>query len=359
MLKKIFFAVAVTAFAVSAFAYNPPAGGENLLSFTSPFQLTSAQSTAGGALSEKGNVPDVTPGSIIFNPALTAQEQRIVLDVGYTALFSSLDQTHSMGGAFETGILIPTKWCTANALLQGVFVPFEEMSLGNSINLNLAASKEITERLNVGLGLGTGILWGYNTSWRLGADVGVLYKYGNLGFLKNTRIGVSMLNLGKNYSDTVLSGIRGGYASEYPGLATLRTGIAATLFEIKDLNGGFSFDLSAPEFQNFVVDTGLQFTFKNFIKLSTSWQFNTVEFMENNKVLLPSVGLSFKFVFTSGQNSYLAKKGWDQSEMTVGTAWQQLYGTVNATSAGAVLKLGLEDTTAPSIELGDMVGGQE
>ena len=62
--------------AVSLYAYNPPAGGENLFGISSPAQLTSASSAAGGAFF------DITPSSIAFNPALPAFEQRVMLDAG-------------------------------------------------------------------------------------------------------------------------------------------------------------------------------------------------------------------------------------------------------------------------------------
>ena len=70
MVKRIAAAAAAVFMSACLFAYNPPAGGEYLFGISSPFQLTSAQSSAGGAFF------DVTPASQVFNPALQAFEQR-------------------------------------------------------------------------------------------------------------------------------------------------------------------------------------------------------------------------------------------------------------------------------------------
>jgi hypothetical protein len=349
MLKKNVAAFVFMLAAFSVFAYNPPAGGENLFGISSPSQLTSASSAAGGGLFS------VTPSSIVFNPALIATEQRIMLDVGYTALFGA----GGYGNAFQLGMVVPTKWCIADAVVQGIMSPSEDLPLGNSLNLKTAVSKEITDKLSVGLGVGSGFFWDHGSDWALTADLGMMYSLGNFYFLKNTRLGVSLLNLGKPYTDTDLTGIYDNSSSEFPEFCTLRAGGAATLFTASEITGGASFDVAVPGLQNVVFDTGFQMSYRDMIKLSTAWEFNTREFLSGNSNLMPSIGLSFKFMLNSKKDSYLSKKGWQQSEMSVSTAWQQLYGGVNASSAGATLKLGTRDNEAPEIKLWDTDGGND
>ncbi|MBQ0052562.1 MAG: hypothetical protein KBT11_10965, partial [Treponema sp.] len=48
------------------FAYNPPAGGQNVLRLTEPQLISGADSAAGGGLF------GVTAASVVNNPALTA-----------------------------------------------------------------------------------------------------------------------------------------------------------------------------------------------------------------------------------------------------------------------------------------------
>ena len=112
-------------------AYNPPVNGENFLELSSPKTLTESASVAGGPLFSAG------PDSLIANPALTAGEQRVNLNVGYTALLSENDINNAkFGSAFQAGILIPTKWYVYSGYVNGTFVPFTEMNLSNSININ-------------------------------------------------------------------------------------------------------------------------------------------------------------------------------------------------------------------------------
>ncbi|MBQ9630494.1 MAG: hypothetical protein IJR49_02775, partial [Treponema sp.] len=104
MIKKIVALCMVSCISGILFAYNPPVSGESLDTLTNPTQLTYASSSTGGAIFSAG------PDSIVFNPALIANELRIGIDVGFTALFSTLKQDKKLGAGFETGIVIPTKY---------------------------------------------------------------------------------------------------------------------------------------------------------------------------------------------------------------------------------------------------------
>src|SRR5574344_527384 len=183
MQKKVFAAVVLTAAMASLFAYNPPAGGQNLFRITEPQLLTGAGSSAGGALF------GVTPASIVNNPALTAYEQRIVLDAAGTLLFDSKDDDHSIGGAFEGGLLIPTKWGVWSSILQGVFVPYYDMQLGNSWTATTSFSKDITDTLSVGALANLGVFYGYDSDWMGSVGFGALYRAGTISFMKDVRFG--------------------------------------------------------------------------------------------------------------------------------------------------------------------------
>lgn len=334
--------------AVSLYAYNPPAGGENLFGISSPAQLTSASSAAGGAFF------DITPSSIAFNPALPAFEQRVMLDAGYTALFASDDPgDKSFASAFQCGLLVPTKWGVGTAEIYGAMVPFYEMQIGNSFNTKFNGSRDVTDKLAVGVSLTGGEFWGYNTDFMLAADIGFMYRYGTLGPIEDFRFGASLLNLGKTYSNTTVWGIKGSEADSFPGIATLRAGAAGTFFKTDLFSGAFSADIAVPAVQNFIFDAGLQFMYRNFLTLSTAWEYNAREVMESSKSLMPAIGITFRFLFDSKDNSFMKEKGWQQSEMAVSGAWKKMYDNVNAVSGGATLKLGLKDTEAPDIKLFD------
>ena len=140
MKKTLSVFVAATALSFSAAAYNPPVQGENLFYLAHPEMISGGISTAGGG------ILSVTPESTMINPALGALEKRITLDLGYTAMFNSVG-SDKYGQAFGTGIIVPTDWANFTAEIEGVFVPFYKMHLGNSINFRTSASKRFMENL--------------------------------------------------------------------------------------------------------------------------------------------------------------------------------------------------------------------
>lgn len=345
MYKKIIGAMFSFAISSTVFAYNPPAGGQNILKITSPNLLTNANSSAGGAIF------GATPASVVINPSLTAFNQRIAFDAAGTLLFDADDDKHPFGGAFETGLLIPSKWLVSTFLVQGIFAPMTDMQLGDSFNFTAGVSKDVTDTLSVGTSCNLGLFYGYGNDWMANFSLGAYYNFGNVGFLKDVRFGAVISNLGKMYSNTEVLGIKGSDADVWPALATFRTGTAAMLLATNSVKMGVSLDLAFPTFQNVVADAGFMFQVKDFLKVSTAWEFDYLEYKNDCKNILPSVGIGFKFLFHSNDNSYLTKKGWQQSEMTVSTAYRRMYENVNAYSAGVVLDLGLQDKDAPEVSL--------
>lgn len=352
-MKKIIVVFVAVFASFGLFAYNPPAGGQNSLRLTSPQRIFGANSAAGGGIF------DVTPSSIVENPALLAWEQRIVLDVAGTLLVSSNgDDDHSVGGAFELGFIAPSRWCVSSFLVQGIWSELYDMPVGNSMNISGSVSKDITDSVSVGVAGNLGFLFGdYGSDLTAGLGIGCFYEYGTLFFMRNLRFGVSMSNIGKMYADSDTIGISTykddvpDKADDWPAICTLRTGVAATVVSTDIMEMGVSLDFSYPSFQNFVVDTGLQLQFWDFLRVSAAWEFDAREFASGAKNVMPSVGASFKFILNSKEGSYLAKNGWEQSEITVSGAWKQMYKNVNAVSAGAVLNLGMADVQPPEIIL--------
>lgn len=345
MLKKVFLIVVLGNLFSFLFAYNPPAGGQNVLRISSPMLLTDGSSSAGGGFF------NITPSSVVNNPALSAFEQRVILDLAGTMLFDDKDESDkSVGGAFQTGILIPSRWCVSTFLFQGVWVPFYDMHLGNNLNFTADFAKDINDKLAIGMSLNVGIFYGYDSDWNGGVNMGALYNFGDLLFMKDLRFGGALLNLGKPFENTELRGIEDTEAEKWPGI-TPKFGVAATMYSSNQVDIGASLDISIPAFQNFVLDAGVQVFILDFITVNSSWEYDAREYAEGDKNIIPSIGVSCKFMFNSKDGSMLAKKGWAQSEMTVSGAWKQLYKNINAVSVGATLNLGLEDTQAPEIIL--------
>ncbi len=352
-MKKFFSAAVLLLLVVSAAsAYNPPVYGDDIFELSSPRQLANSSSVVGGGLFW------ANPESILVNPALPAKEQRVDLNLAYTGLISSnKENSIRYGNAFQGGILIPTKRFVFSGYFNGTMVPFKEMYLGNSFDFKFGLAKEITDKLVIGTNLNSGIFWGADTDWALSANLGFVYTYGNLAFMKDFRYGVSILNLGKNFTKTTMVGIKGAekkgkaLPATLPMLGTIKAGTAATLVSNDIIKLGASFDLTLPAFMNVIADLGLQFSVKDMLFISVAEKINVAELANGVKNVLPSVGLTFRFTFDVKNNEYLQKNGWSQSEMSASVAWKQFNKTVNAFSAGVDVNLGLKDETPPVIQL--------
>lgn len=330
--------VSVLLVMLSAFSFisalDFPAGGDYIFRLTNPELLSGAGSSAGGGFYSSG------PSSIVMNPGLTANDQRVMLNLGYTALFNTGEDSRFGSGA-QIALLIPSRWGVFSTTLDGIFCDVGKLNLGNLVHLRGGFSKDVTERLYAGIDLNVGVQWGDLTDWMIGFDMGFVYHWGNLGFLRDTRI------------SGVLSGLGKPYRLGMPNVVTPKAGIAATLFSVANGNvaGAFSSDVSFPMFVNMVVDLGLQLRIARVITVKTGWQLNVWETAHKDYNLLPSVGVTVRFGINTKKNQFMIDKGWQQSEITTSAAWQNVYEGIHAASAGAAINLGLRDTDAPVIKM--------
>lgn len=347
-MKRIITVIAAAALSFAAFAYNPPVQGENLFYLSHPELLSGGISTAGGGLQY------ILPATTMINPALAGLEERVSIDLGYTAMING-GSGKSYGQAFGTGILIPTDWVHISGEFEGIFSEIPGLYLSNSLHLKFALAKQVIDRLYVGVGLGGGAVWGSGTDWMLGLDVGALYSLGDLGFLKNFRIAATANNIGKTFNDEVVLGIEGvdadsAFLEGYPSFLTLRTGVAAELVQTEKFRLGLSFDVTTPMFRNLIFDTGVQMSISDFVRITSSWEFNLREFGESCASLIPTLGIAFKFNINT-RNGWTSSHDWERSELTPSVAYKNVDGDKHLIGAGAALKLGILDDSGPIIEM--------
>ena len=229
--------------------------------------------------------------SIIANPALISKEQRVKLNLADTVLFSvNSEDEHKVGDAFQLGLIIPTKMFVIGTYVNGTFVNLNELPLGNSASLKAALSKEITDKLSIGLGVNAGVGFMADADWALSANLGFVYNQGNVAFMKDFRYGVSILNLGKNFaSEESFFG--------YPSFATIKVGSAASLYQNDIINVGYNLDLTTPCFRNLIVDTGVKLAVKDMLVIGVTEKINLAETIKGNYNFIPSVSLAFEFSF--------------------------------------------------------------
>ncbi len=357
-MKKFLSAAAFFCISVVAFAYNPPYGGEEIYRITNPEMMCGAASAAGGPIFT------VIPSSITYNPALTAYEQRIDLDLSGTAFINTnkideiddipLEDDSTFGSGFQVGLMVPTKWSVFTATSNFLFADFNGMKLRKSIVIHGGASKEVNERVGVGANLYTGFYLGTGSDFSVGVDLGALYKMDDFSIFKNPRLGLSLLNLGKAADYETIGLDVEDESSPYPSSFTFRSGFGAEVFEVSKWKGAFSIDLALAGFRNPIADLGFAASYNDRLKISMSWQANLKEMSANDPdgISLFSFGVSLKLGLNSRK---LSEKNadWEKSELTPSLATQNLYSGIQAVSFGTRLDLGMKDTTAPEIKLWD------
>lgn len=344
MNKKLFGIIMLfVSIPLTMFAFNPSNGGEDLYQFASPEILTDGASVAGGAL------PYASAAHISVNPALTAQEQRVVVDASITSLIATKsDVKLGFGGHF--GAVVPSKYGVFTGSLFFMSSHVNNFDFGTNITLRAGFAKDITEKLFVGADFSLG----FGSAFSANLGLGFTYHIGTikwLPFLKDIRLGASFTSIGYGYNPETTSSLYEGKTSAFPSPFTPHCGIAGTLFSTKNLKGGISLDLSIPTFQNAVLNAGYQMSFWDIVRVKIGNEFNIREIVAGTASMIPSVTLSAKIGINTKDDSFLAKNGWQQSEIIPSMGYRYLYDDVHAASIGLTAHLGLKDTEAPEIIL--------
>jgi len=321
-------------------AYNPPAGGESATSLLSTEVLGGGTSAAGAALGTS------RPGENVVNPALGADEQRITLDASYAALFGT-GSDKGLGHIVNLGGIMPTRWAVLTGSLNFLSSPFETFPLGTAGSLNAAISKELTDKISVGTGISATV----GTGWGVTGELGILYKFDTFGYLKNARLGASITGIGKPFTPNV-EGIKDGSSTGYPSMFTPHVGFSAMLLDAKDVKIGASSDFSFPTCQNFAFNAGVEALFKDILTIRTGWNFNLMESIKSRQSYIPSVGIGVNLKINSkDKNSFLARNGWGNSDITPTASVKPIYKDIYAAGAGVNVRLGVVDTKAPDIAI--------
>ena len=116
--------------------------------------------------------------------ALSAGEQRVLLDVSYAGLYGAQDE-RGYGNAVNLGAVVPTSFAVFGGSLNFLQSPFDALlPLGTSLGVNFTVSKDLTERFYTGIGVSARM-----GSGRAGvsASLGALYHFGDLAFLRDFR----------------------------------------------------------------------------------------------------------------------------------------------------------------------------
>jgi hypothetical protein len=215
---------------------------------------------------------------------------------------------------------------------------------GNTFSARFGWARDVTESLYVGAAAFAGATSKYGDSFAAGLDMGFVYRMGNIGFLKDARASAAFTNIGKTFDNDF---------GNFPRAFTIKGGFAAVLFENDKFAAGFSADAAIPAFQNAQLSLGLELGIVKIITVSFGWDMNIRELADDVGPHTPFLGISVKWTANTGGSDILRKQGWEKTDLTVSTIYQQLNEKINLFSAGLSAEFGSIDNDPPLIRLGD------
>ncbi|MCX7024205.1 MAG: OmpA family protein [Spirochaetes bacterium] len=343
--KSLAPALIMAVFASSAFAFDPPTGGDAVAG------LAYAPTVAGGITVTSGD----SPWADALNPAASGGQQRTVLDMNYVVL-AGFEGQDGFGQGFNLGVTVPKPYgvWTFGAGLLSVPATITSMPLGTVGGGRISISKDLYPDLYAGIGVDAraGVAPAGQVDWGLGASIGILHKLGAVGFARDVAWGLSLSGLGKSYSPDGVAA-DGGSLSGFPSPFTPALGIRGDLVQAKAFRIGLNADLSFPTFQNALFGIGLDAGIMGLVSLRAGWNLNARELLDDRAdSFIPSFGISGVIPLDrKGDESFISKSGWDRSELRPTLGAQPLYDGGWAVAAGVNLPLGVVDRSAPKIKV--------
>ena len=198
---------------LSVFGYDPPEGAFFLRSLYSPWGLASTPTVTGPA----------SPWATRLNPSVTGGSQLVQVEGSYTGITDFGAAAQGWGSAASVAFSLPQPYGVWGGSLSLFSAPgtMTSMPLGTFGSLRASFSKDLLPSVYVGSALDITLGGNGGFGWGMGLDLGATWFAGNLSFLKDTRFGLSILDIGKGYSTTPLTGIFGG-AGDTGGMGIVR-----------------------------------------------------------------------------------------------------------------------------------------
>ncbi len=318
--------------------YSPPAGAGDILDYFSPHLL------AGGPRMTSAQ----SPVSDALNPAASAAVQRGKLDLSYIGIADFAGTEQGLGSAINLGVTIPTRAGVLAASAHYAASGFNALNIGPLASLHASFAKDIFPNFYVGAGLQTQLGGIDGTfAWGLAADLGVLHRVGDVGFLRDLRWGAAIRGLGKGFQPT------GATATAYPADFTPALGAAARLIDTDAVTLATSLDLTFPTFGDVRADIGLELGIADVFFLRGSVPLSAVELTQGSARTPITFGATVKFQTDLPEDTQLlgiGERGWARSEVQTHAHVTPIRGDLWATGLGANISLGVIDREPPAVE---------
>ncbi len=324
-------------------AYDPPKGASLLGRIYSPWSMG-----GGMSLTEQGS----GAWASAFNPASTAVEELPGLEFSYTGIADmSTGSPQGWGSAAQADFALPKAYGVWNGAVRLFSAPgaMTSMPLGTFVTVGGGFSKKISGRMSVGASAWLAMGDNGSFGWGVWADLGVIRELGDVGFLKNARLGFVVSGLGKEFNyQTPPVGIAPGSlaATGFPQAFTPGIGFSADLLNEYDLRMRASVDLRAPSFSDIEAETSLALSFRNIVSLRLAMATSLYDIQQKSgRSVWPSLTLSGRIP--------LGKKSANNagvSSVAPAFGLMPLYDSLDAFSLGTRLSFGQADKSPPKVK---------
>jgi len=290
---------------------------------------------AGGFVTSRGGAP-----ASALNPAAEGESQRMLLNLGYTGLFSLSNERGYGIGAINLGAIYPTRLAVLGASLWLLSSHFDSFPVETTFQGNFNVAKEILSGMSIGVGLNAG----YNTgnNWTVSGDLGFRYNMGNLGPLENFTWAVTARSLGKSWIPPRFTPV-GGVSFDFLGIRGIDGKPDPILVS-------FAGDLMLPTVQNLAGKLGLRVAIAELINVSASTQFNLRESINGKGPSpIPSIGIGVNWKLKPSGGKTTTGSLPRDGELSIDLGAKPLYNGIWGMGGGVTWAIGVADRSPPVI----------
>ena len=199
----------------------------------------------------------------VLNPAVTAVDQRLNFDLGYTALVP-VTQGQKLGHAVSAGASVPTPAGTWGFSAHYFGSKLPKWAFGPMGALHASFARELYRGFSVGAG--AGLLMGSEHrsdgfAFGLGLDLGLLHQVGAVGPLQDLSWGFAFRGIGLGVGEE--SEKYEVYAPPF----TLAAGVAVYPLANEEVSVGAKFDVWAPTLQALKLELGAELAIGDVLRL--------------------------------------------------------------------------------------------
>ena len=202
------------------------------------------------------------PSAHVLNPALTATDERLNFDLGYSALFSTAAEG-GLGHAVNAGASVPTPIGTLGFSGHYFGSQLEHITFGPLAAVHASFARELYRGFYVGAGAGMQVGNDHTReklAFGAGLDVGLLHQAGDLGPVQDISWGLAFRGIGVGFAQDADQEV---YLPPF----TLAAGVSLYPLATEDVSLGLKFDLWSPTLQALRMELGAGLKIRDFVQL--------------------------------------------------------------------------------------------